>query len=69
MAIPVTATTRQRICREITACETTPQAIAATVDAWYGADLQQASEDSRACAERHSWERLLPAYRQLFSVL
>jgi hypothetical protein len=69
MAIPVTATTRQRICREITAYETTPQAIAATVDAWYGADLQQASEDSRACAERHSWERLLPVYRQLFSML
>jgi hypothetical protein len=69
MAVPVTATTRQRICREITAYETTPQEIAAAVDAWYGADLRQASEESRAYAERHSWERLLPAYRRMFAEL
>jgi hypothetical protein len=69
MAIDITAMTRQRICREITAHETTPEAIAASVDAWYGADLEQASEESREYAERHSWARLLPEYRKLFEEL
>ncbi|HUY89479.1 MAG TPA: hypothetical protein VMV10_12160 [Pirellulales bacterium] len=69
MAIDVTSTTRQRICREITAHETTPQAIAAAVDAWYDADISAASDESREYAEHLSWRRLLPEYRRLFDGL
>lgn len=69
MSIDVTSTTRQRICREIVAYETTPQAIAAAVDAWYDADISAASDESRAYAERHSWRKLLPEYLRLFDEL
>ena len=69
MSIAVTSTTRQRICREIDAHETTPQAIAAAVDAWYDADISSASDDARECAQRHSWRRLLPEYLRLFDEL
>ena len=69
MSIAVTSTTRQRICRAIDAQETTPQAIAAAVDAWYDADISSASDDARAYAQRHSWRRLLPEYRRVFAEL
>ena len=69
MSIAVTSTMRQRICREIVAHETTPQAIAAAVDAWYDADLSAASDESRAYAEQHSWRRWLPEYRRVFDEL
>lgn len=69
MSIAVTSTTRQRICRAIDAQETTPQAIAAAVDAWYDADISSASDDARAYAQRHSWRRLLPDYRRVFAEL
>ena len=69
MSIEVTSTTRQRISREITAHETTPQAIASTIDAWYDADISAASDEARACAERHSWRRLLAEYQRLFDEL
>jgi glycosyltransferase involved in cell wall biosynthesis len=69
MSIEVASTTRQRICREIIAYETTPQAIAATIDAWYDADISAASDESRAYAEQHSWRRWLPEYQRLFDEL
>lgn len=69
MSIAVTSTTRQRICREIVAYETTPQAIAATIDAWYDADISAASDEARAHAEHHSWRKLLPGYLRLFDEL
>ena len=69
MSIEVTSATRQRICREIVAYETTPQAIAAAVDASYDADISAASDESRAHAEQHSWRRLLPEYQRLFDEL
>lgn len=65
LAIAPARTRWQRICRTITAYETTPQAIAAAVDAVYGQDIRAASDEARRHAERHSWQRLGAAWRQV----
>lgn len=67
LAIATARSNWQRICRTITAYETTPQAIAAAIDAVYGQDLRAASDEARRHAERHSWEQLGLAWRRLFS--
>ena len=64
LAIAVERTMRQRICREFTSYETTPQAIAAAVDAIYDTDIRAASRDARAWAEERSWARLGSAWRK-----
>ncbi|HJT33799.1 MAG TPA: hypothetical protein VJ783_17260 [Pirellulales bacterium] len=64
LAIAPARTRWQRICRTITAYETTPPAIAAAVDAVYGQDIRAASDEARHHAERHSWQRLGPAWRR-----
>lgn len=63
LAIAPARTRWQRICRTITAYETTPQAIASAVDALHGQDIRAASDEARRHAERHSWQRLGPAWR------
>ena len=67
LAIAPARTRWQRICRTITAYETTPQAIAAAVDAVYGRDIRAASDKARRHAQRHSWQRLGTAWRRCVS--
>jgi hypothetical protein len=62
MAIPPTRLARRRICREFTSYETTPETIAAAVDRLFDADIESASDDALAYAERHSWQRLAPRW-------
>lgn len=64
LAIAPARTRWQRICRTITAYEMTPQTIAAAVDAVYDRDIRAASDEARRHAERHSWQRLGPAWRR-----
>lgn len=65
LAIVPARTCWQRICRTITAHVTTPEDIAAAVDAIYGTDIRAASDEARRHAERRSWQRLGPAWRRL----
>ncbi|HUY35368.1 MAG TPA: hypothetical protein VMV69_21670 [Pirellulales bacterium] len=68
LAIERTGTSRRRICREFMAHETTPAAIARAVDAVYGRDIRQASDDAR----RHALECGVGGferYRRLFDDL
>lgn len=46
-----------------------PKTIAATVDAWYGADLTEYSLSGRAWAEAHSWGALKPRYMEALTNL
>lgn len=63
LAISPVRRARRRICREMISHETTPEAIAAAVDRWFDADIESASDDARAYAERHSWQRLGQRWR------
>jgi hypothetical protein len=65
LAIAVSGTSRQRICREFTAYETSPEAIAAAVDALYDRDITAASDDARLWAEARSWSRLAARWRHI----
>ncbi|HEV3003096.1 MAG TPA: hypothetical protein VGX78_01485 [Pirellulales bacterium] len=69
LALGVERTCRRRICREFTAHETSPRAIAAAVDALYSRDIRRRSADVRATAELWSWKRLGPVWAQLFEDL
>lgn len=51
----------------VDASEVTPQAIAETVDAWYGKDVGEYSLRGKAWAEANSWDALKPRWLEVLS--
>ena len=41
-----------------------PEAIAATIDLWFGKDITEYSLRAREWSQQHSWEKLAPRYRE-----
>lgn len=64
LAIQPTAMRRMVICRPTISFETSPQTIAAAVDAIYDSDISAASDEGRAWTEARSFERLAPLWRE-----
>lgn len=65
--IPVARTTRSRIgpgYLEFEEAVIRPEDIAATMDRWYGADIEALSLAGKAWAEAHSWEVLGPRWKE-----
>lgn len=65
--IPVTSYTRERVsggCNVIDRALTTPQAIARTVEAVYGADVAKYSRSGRDYREAMSWSKLGPVWTE-----
>lgn len=44
-----------------------PRDIAAKIDEWYGRDITQYSQEGKAWAEAHSWDKLKPRYMETLS--
>lgn len=60
---------RRNICRPIDVFDVSARSIAERVDAAYGENIERASDDARAVAERNSWAVLGPRYEQAFEEL
>lgn len=63
--IPVDHYTKERIAREFDCAQYTPEAIAQTMDAWYGRDITEYSHRGREYNNEHTWTHLKEAYRTL----
>lgn len=63
--IPVHSYRKDRIVREFDRAVVAPEAVAATVDRWYGERISSFSMQGRQWAEMHSWDRLKPKYEEV----
>lgn len=70
--IPVSGYQRDRVsgrCLEFDSAIVDPRDIAATMDAWFGADIIGYSRSGKAWADEMSWQRLRPKYVEVLEGL
>jgi hypothetical protein len=67
--IPVKSYQRNQIghCNDFDEAVIDPRDIAATMDAWYGQDISQHSEDGWEWSRKMTWEALKPLYLEAFA--
>jgi hypothetical protein len=65
--IPVDSYKKERIAIEFDSAQYTAQAIASTIDAWYGRDITELSHKGKEFGEQNSWHNLKEKYAEALS--